>query len=208
MLAAIRASVRGARVSLRLGPRSSAFGRRVVVGPRVLSGASATRLRGCTVSEPFVVPQRLRPRALRLAGGQRAVLRVTWKRDRRRSRAPQRARVSATPGVGSREPQERLAAGRARGPADVGEAWGPRRGRPLRSAGRRVRTSVCAARDSRGPTSCRPLAASDVRPPSLRPVADTSLLKTPKKQRGGETVRFLLLVTSNLTQAPEPVALS
>lgn len=69
MLAAVRASVRGARVSLRLGPRSSAFGRRVVVGPRVLSGASATRLRGRMVSEPFVVPQRLRPRALRLAGG-------------------------------------------------------------------------------------------------------------------------------------------
>lgn len=120
-------------------------------------------------------------------GGQRAVLRVTWKRDRRRSRAPQRARTSATPGVGSREPQERLAAGRARGPADVGEAWGPRRGRPLRSARRRVHASVCAARDSRGPTSCRPLAASDGRPPSLRPVADTSLLKTPQKGVGGNS---------------------
>lgn len=89
-----------------------------------------------------------------------------------------------------------------------GRSVGPASERPLRSAGRRVHVSVCAARDSRGPTSCRPHAASDGRPPSLRPVADTSLLKTPKKRGGGETVRFLLLVASNLTQAPEPVSLS
>lgn len=126
-------------------------------------------------------------------GGQRAVLRVTWKRDRRRSRAPQRARPSATPGVGSREPQERLAAGRARGPADVGEAWGPRRGRLLRSAGRRVRASVCAARDSRGPTSCRPLAASDGRHRLSGLWLTRVSSKLPKNRGGGNSSGFCYL---------------
>lgn len=119
----------------------------------------------------------------RACGGQRAVLRVTWKRDRRRSRAPQRARTSDS---GSRESG---AAGEPRcrpspRAGGRGRSVGPASERPLRSAGRRVRTSVCAAHDSRGPTSCRPLAASDGR---HRPsgLSLTRVSSKPPKNRGG-----------------------